>query len=116
MERVPSCPPLLLLLLRHPLFFFCSLFCIFVNLVHGARDRGAAAGGGHAAAGGGGTAEGSAKLKAIVKELEKERAQLSMRAMQAEEELKNFQQFMQTELAKKEQQIAKLKAELKAKG
>lgn len=46
------------------------------------------------------------------KEMERERASLQMRAMQAEEELKNFQQFFQTESMKKEQLIATLKKEV----
>jgi hypothetical protein len=46
------------------------------------------------------------------RDFERERASLQMRAMQAEEELKNFQQFLQTESMKKEQIIATLKKEV----
>lgn len=45
-------------------------------------------------------------------EWEATRAQLSTRALQAEEELKNFQQFMQTEMTRKEQQLYQLRKEV----
>jgi DNA repair exonuclease SbcCD ATPase subunit len=65
------------------------------------------------AAGGGTDGKRDAKdFAAKSKEMEKDRAALQMRALQAEEELKNFQQFFQTESMKKEQMIATLKKEV----
>ena len=68
-----------------------------------------------AESGGGGGKMGAKEAKEFAaksKDMERERASLQMRAMQAEEELKNFQQFLQTESMKKEQVIAALRKEV----
>jgi hypothetical protein len=79
------------------------------------RKSGGMKSGGGGAAAGDDPAASKKQMKEFAanqRDFERERASLQMRAMQAEEELKNFQQFLQTESMKKEQLIATLKKEV----